>query len=432
MTTTTNFKISDGTDLENIFYPVSLGGTTYSTNTGFVSGGTDLKNIFAAKGSETSAVSTGFKISSGSDLNSIFRNINYPVIQTTDGGGTLKNVNKIELSNNGNLCFCFTTDSVTGNKYIQYSRNFKSTKTFSTTAMATSANVDSCCSFTDASNNLNIFYILSTDLSTNVVNYYRLNASGTAINQFTLTLSRSYQQLLLCSISSNGKMLAIAYQDNVWTDTAQYGIHYVYNTTTNVTNSTNRINTKFLSVNNTNTVKNITCSSIYSLRGLVLTSNNILYTFYPDDTGLFIKSEFSLVDMTPYLISNEIDISNESYVNIVCLDTFNNFYVRRYNIVYNIGPFTSLGTTDLNIFLSGFTPRLIRMFDTKNFIISYITSTAVGGFKLFSNNKVTTYSDQNDFVWCDTTTDTTTNEIVMVTCKNSVNIFYTTAINTNI
>ena len=70
---TTNFKISNGDDLNTIFQPISLG-TQIGYNTGFKVGGTDLRSIFTALSSSAGSA-TGFNVN-GNDLNTIFEPIN--------------------------------------------------------------------------------------------------------------------------------------------------------------------------------------------------------------------------------------------------------------------------------------------------------------------------------------------------------------------
>lgn len=430
MTTTTNFKIPDGTDLGNIFYPLSLVDNSinfiYSSDTGFLSGTTDLKNLFAKKGTDTNplTVITGYTIANETDLNSIFKNINYPVINIIDGGGILKKVNYIELSDSLDLCFCFTTDSTTGDYYIQYSKDFKTTQTFGTT-LCTTNTVVSVSSFS-ISGTMYIFYILDIS-NTSVINYYEFSKSVGPISA-SLNLSSSYLNLLYCSTSSNGRVLAVEYYNG-----SSYGIHFIINSGRNITNSTGRDNTKFLTMGSS-TIKNITCSSVYFGQGLILTTNNTLYTFNYDGTS-FSKSEVTLT--APRLLSNEININDEAYVNI--LQVLSNTYkISRYVITYSTNTFTLIdGTIDLGFGtnLNIYNPSLLRMYDSNNYIISYYSSTdasgniGTGGFKLISNNYITTYDGQDDFTWCARSSNTSSNEITMAACKNSGKIFYGIAIN---
>lgn len=424
MTTTTNFKTSNGTDLEYIFYPASLGGTPYSTNTGFVSGNTDLKNIFQVNGSDTtSAATTGFKLSTGADLNTVFRNINYPVLHNTDGNATLNKVNKIELTDDGNWCFCFTTDSTTGDTYVQYSVDFKTNRTF-TTVLATTDIIVSCSSFNIT--NMFVFYILDTDINKSKINYYKLSYDGTnksLVNQ-TLDLNQTYGQLLNCSVSSNGKTLAIAYYNS-----GSYGINFIYNSNTNVTNSSGRINTKTLSL--ATNVKSITCSSVYLNQGVFLGSDNNTYSFYTN-----VSDNFQIggsLNINTNLLSNETtDASNNAYVNIGTFDASNNFFINYYKIKYSVTSFNYLGQINMSLSLNNYSPTLLRMFSSNNFILSYYSdSTTTGGFKVCSNGKFTNYTGQSDYTWCACSTDVNTNEIIMVACKSSGKIWYTTAINTS-
>ena len=81
----TNYKIPGGQDLSEIFFPLSSGGVTGSTGTGYNyntgSGFQDLKDLFAlyTPGS-TAAPQTFYKTAyyGGQDLNLVFQNINYP------------------------------------------------------------------------------------------------------------------------------------------------------------------------------------------------------------------------------------------------------------------------------------------------------------------------------------------------------------------
>ena len=63
----TNYKISTGQDLSQIFQSLSLG-TTYPTATGYkINDGRDLNQVFAAYTIGTQANATEYKISSSAD-----------------------------------------------------------------------------------------------------------------------------------------------------------------------------------------------------------------------------------------------------------------------------------------------------------------------------------------------------------------------------
>lgn len=72
----TGFKVSGGADLNTVFHAYT-GSNGQATATGFkVSGGADLNTVFEPLSAGSAAGVTGFKISGGADLNTVFAAIN--------------------------------------------------------------------------------------------------------------------------------------------------------------------------------------------------------------------------------------------------------------------------------------------------------------------------------------------------------------------
>jgi hypothetical protein len=98
------YKIPGGQYLSDIFYPLSLGGVTGATGTGYNyntgSGNQDLKNLFALYTPGTTGSTQTYYSSNyygGQDLNKIFQNINYPPLY--------------QISNQSNIIINFTYEN---------------------------------------------------------------------------------------------------------------------------------------------------------------------------------------------------------------------------------------------------------------------------------------------------------------------------------
>lgn len=128
MPTQTKFICPSGganVDLSGIFEPLN-GGTSYGSATKYRVGSTDLTGIFhASTGGDTPSFNTGFKVSGGADLSTIFRRYGYvsgpsitvqPTDQTVVQGNTLTfTITAVLSSGGGSLSYQWysSTDNAT-------------------------------------------------------------------------------------------------------------------------------------------------------------------------------------------------------------------------------------------------------------------------------------------------------------------------------
>lgn len=118
-TIVTNYKIPGGNDLKDIFFPLSSGGTTGSTGTGYNyytgSGYQDLTNLFAQYQSGSPTAPQTFYTTAyygGKDLNQVFQNINYPPYYTITASS---NLTFTEYTNNGYIGLVFEVNNSSNN-----------------------------------------------------------------------------------------------------------------------------------------------------------------------------------------------------------------------------------------------------------------------------------------------------------------------------
>jgi hypothetical protein len=115
----TKYKIPGGQDLSDIFYPLSLGGVTGSTGTGYNyntgSGFQDLTNLFAQYVTGTPTAPQTYYTTNyygGKDLNQVFQNINYPPYYRITSSSNLK---LTQYNNNGYIGLVFEVDNSASN-----------------------------------------------------------------------------------------------------------------------------------------------------------------------------------------------------------------------------------------------------------------------------------------------------------------------------
>ena len=88
MSNTTGYKISNDQDLSQLFFPIQNTNDP-ATTTGYTSNGKDLNEIFEKYRSGTQVNPTGYTISTGVDISTLFQNINVPLepltVFTSDG-----------------------------------------------------------------------------------------------------------------------------------------------------------------------------------------------------------------------------------------------------------------------------------------------------------------------------------------------------------
>jgi hypothetical protein len=104
--TNTGYKISSGKDLVTLFKPYTSGATKAAATGYTISGGADLSDLFEIF-STNQAAATGYTISGGADLNTIFERIPQPYYYSNNWAS--QSINALTLANTG------TTTTVTIN-----------------------------------------------------------------------------------------------------------------------------------------------------------------------------------------------------------------------------------------------------------------------------------------------------------------------------